>query len=135
MPKTTKYKEDLIPRIRDLIDGYSSASILKEYLQNADDSGATELVVTFDKQNYPKLKDTKYKSGRGTSLLLSNNSVFREKDFDSIVQISAQGKSDDASSTGRFGQGFSSSFSISDHPTFLSKNIGKMTSLRILMIG
>ncbi len=121
-PKTSKYKEDLIPRIRDLIDGYSSASILKEYLQNADDSGATELIVTFDKQSYQKLKGTKYELAMGKSLLLANNSIFKEKDFNSIVQISAQGKSLDASSTGRFGQGFSSSFSISDHPTFLSNN-------------
>ena len=44
------YEEDLISRIRDLIDGYDKDSILKEYLQNADDSGATELIVTFDKQ-------------------------------------------------------------------------------------
>jgi len=121
-PKTSKYKEDLIPRIRDLIDGYSSSSILKEYLQNADDSGATKLVVTFDKQNYPNLIDTEYELAMGTSLLLYNNSIFKEKDFDSIVQISAQGKSSDATSTGRFGQGFSSSFSISDHPSFLSNN-------------
>jgi len=121
-PKTSKYKEDLIPRIRDLIDGYSSSSILKEYLQNADDSGATKLVVTFDKQNYPNLAGTEYELAMGTSLLLYNNSIFKEKDFDSIVQISAQGKSSDATSTGRFGQGFSSSFSISDHPSFLSNN-------------
>jgi len=33
------YEEDLIPRIRDLIDGYDKDSILKEYLQNADDLG------------------------------------------------------------------------------------------------
>ena len=90
-PKTSKYKEDLISRIGDLIKGYSSASILKEYLQNADDSGATELVVTFDKQNYQKLKGTKYESAMGTSLLLANNSIFKEKDFDSIVRISAKG--------------------------------------------
>jgi len=117
-----RYKEDLIPRIRDLIDGYTSSSILKEYLQNADDSGATELIVTFDKQTYPKLKNTKYELASGGSLLFFNNSTFKEKDFESIVKISAQGKSTDATSTGRFGQGFSSSFSISDHPSFLSKN-------------
>ena len=122
MPKTTKYKEDLIPRIRDLIDGYSSASILKEYLQNADDSGATELVITFDKQNYSDLKNTKYETAMGSSLLLYNNSIFEEKDFNSIVKISAQGKSSDATTTGRFGQGFNSSFSISDRPTFLSSD-------------
>jgi len=114
------YEEDLIPRIRDLIDGYDKDSILKEYLQNADDSGATELVVTFDKQKYIYLNNRKFEPASGNALLIYNNSQFKEKDFKSIVKISAQGKTDDANSTGRFGQGFSSSFSISDHPSFIS---------------
>lgn len=114
------YEEDLIPRIRVLIDGYDKNSILKEYLQNADDSGATELIVTFDKQQYPKLNSTDFKVANTNALLLQNNSQFKEKDFKSIVKISAQGKTNDANSTGRFGQGFTSSFSISDHPSFVS---------------
>lgn len=114
------YEEDLIPRIRDLIDGYDKDSILKEYLQNADDSGATELIVTFDKQLYPKLNYTDFEVANSNALLLQNNSQFKEKDFNSIVKISAQGKTKEADSTGRFGQGFSSSFSISDHPSFIS---------------
>jgi len=114
------YEEDLVPRIRDLIDSYGKDSILKEYLQNADDSSATELIVTFDKSKYPELDNTIFKSANSNALLLSNNSQFKEKDFKSIVKISAQGKTDDANSTGRFGQGFSSSFSISDHPSFVS---------------
>ena len=118
--KTTQYKEDLIPRIRDLIDGYPSSSILKEFLQNADDSGSTELVVTFDKRIHENLIDSEFKVASGSALLISNNSQFKEKDFENIVKISKQGKSDDACSTGRFGHGFSSSFSISDHPSFLS---------------
>jgi len=116
------YEEDLIPRIRDLIDGYDKDSILKEYLQNADDSGATELIVTFDKQKYINLNNTEFKVASGNALLIYNNSQFKEKDFKSIVKISAQGKTDDANSTGRFGQGFSSSFSISDHPSFISNS-------------
>ncbi|MDA3970511.1 MAG: DUF3883 domain-containing protein [Desulfobulbaceae bacterium] len=114
------YEEDLVPRICDLIDGYSKNSILKEYLQNADDSGATELVVTFDKRIHTSLIDTKFEVAKETSLLLYNNVSFKDKDFESIVKISAHGKIGDANSTGRFGQGFSSSFSISDHPSFVS---------------
>jgi len=116
------YEEDLIPRIRDLIDGYDKDSILKEYLQNADDSGATELIVTFDKQQYLKLNSTDFEVANTNALLLQNNSQFKEKDFKSIVKISAQGKTKEADSTGRFGQGFSSSFSISDHPSFVSNS-------------
>lgn len=114
------YEEDLISRIQDLIDGYDKDSILKEYLQNADDSGATELIVTYDKQNYLNLQETDYQPASNSSLLIYNNSKFRPIDFEKIVIISAKGKRDDANSTGRFGQGFSSSFSISDHPSFIS---------------
>jgi hypothetical protein len=114
------YEEDLVPRIRDLIDGYSKDSILKEYLQNADDSGATELIVTFDKRKHETIIDSKFDVAKGASLLLYNDADFKENDFKSIVKISAQGKIENARSTGRFGQGFSSSFSISDHPSFVS---------------
>ncbi len=114
------YEEDLLPRIRDLIDGYSKDSILKEYLQNADDSEATELVVTFDRRVHRSLENTKFRGAKDQALLLYNNSKFKESDFKAIVKISAQGKVADAHSTGRFGQGFSSSFSISDHPSFVS---------------
>lgn len=120
MPFEDNYEEDLVPRIRDLIDGYSKNSILKEYLQNADDSGATELIVTFDRREHSSLKDTKFKAASGPSLIIQNNSNFKPKDFEAIVKISAQGKVEDPNSTGRFGQGFSSSFSISDHPSFVS---------------
>jgi len=115
-----EYEEDLISRIQDLIDGYDKDSILKEYLQNADDSGATELIVTYDKQNYLHLQKTDYEPASNSALLIYNNSKFRQIDFEKIVIISAKGKKDDANSTGRFGQGFSSSFSISDHPSFIS---------------
>jgi len=93
---------------------------LKEYLQNADDSGATELVVTFDKRIHTSLINTEFEVAKETSLLLYNNASFDDKDFEAIVKISAQRKIEDANSTGRFGQGFSSSFSISDHPSFVS---------------
>ena len=84
------YEEDLVSRIRDLIDGYSESSILKEYLQNADDSGATELVVTFDKRIHNSLNDTKFEAAKEASLILYNNASFKEKDFKAIVKISEQ---------------------------------------------
>ena len=76
------YEEDLVPRIRDLIDGYPKDTILKEYLQNADDSGATELVVTFDKRIHTSLIDTEFEIAKEASLLLYNNASFEDKDFE-----------------------------------------------------
>ena len=73
-----EYKENLVPRIRDLIDGYSKNSILKEYLQNADDSGSTELIVTYDKRIHKSLDNTDYEPAKRASLLLYNDSIFKE---------------------------------------------------------
>jgi hypothetical protein len=114
------YQEPLIYRIRNLINGYDRGALLKEYLQNADDSRATELIVTFDRRTHKKLKTPLFDVASGPSLILQNNSSFDDKDFESIVKLSAQGKIDDPSSTGRFGQGFTSSFSVSDDPSFIS---------------
>tara|TARA_Y100000780_G_scaffold231998_1_gene260192 strand:+ start:1125 stop:2591 length:1467 start_codon:yes stop_codon:yes gene_type:complete len=120
MRKTKTYRERLVPRIIDLIDGYSTDSILKEYLQNADDSGATELIITFDKRIHHKLSGTAFAPAKGPALLIENNSFFKDSDFDSISEISAAGKRNDPSKTGRFGQGFSCSFSVSDDPSLIS---------------
>jgi len=120
MSEGIPYGNNLLRYICNLIDGYTKDSILKEYLQNSDDSGATELVVTFDKRTHKPLIGTKFEVAKGASLLLYNNAFFDKHDFESIVDLGAQGKVEDAKSTGRFGLGFSSSFSISDHPSFVS---------------
>jgi hypothetical protein len=114
--------ENLIRRTRKLIDGYPKNSILREFLQNADDSKATELVVTFDARIHSfQLSNLDFSPAKGPALLIHNNSEFNEQDFNAIVQIGAEeSKQSDADATGRFGEGFNSSFSISDHPSFVS---------------
>jgi hypothetical protein len=114
--------ENLIRRTRKLIDGYPKSSILNEFLQNADDSKATELVVTFDARIHSfQLSNLDFSPAKGPALLIHNNSEFNEQDFNAIVQIGAEeSKQSDADATGRFGEGFNSSFSISDHPSFVS---------------
>lgn len=120
MPRVGNITENLINRYRNLIYKYDSGSLLKEYLQNSDDAKSTELVITYDRTIYKKLIGTEFEKAAGPALVLSNNSIFRKKDFDNIEEIGAQGKISDASSTGRFGHGFSSSYSISDHPSLIS---------------
>ncbi len=122
MPIVRNLIENLVNRIRNLIYDYDSGSLLKEYLQNSDDAKATELVITYDQTIYKNLRGTEFEKVSGPALILSNNSIFREKDFNSIEEIGAQGKISDAHSTGRFGHGFSSSFSVSDHPSFISRD-------------
>lgn len=120
-PKGSNRSENLIRRTRKLINGYPKNSILKEFLQNADDAKATELIITYDARIHTSLDNTDLSPAKGPALLICNNAKFKGKDFDAIVEIGAEdSKQDDATSTGRFGEGFNSSFSISDHPSLVS---------------
>ncbi len=121
-PKIGSIKINHLHHLKGLIKEYSSDTILKEYLQNADDAGATELIVTYDKQIHKELFDTEYKDIAYPSLLLSNNAKFNDNDFDSILELYAENKIEDSQSTGRFGLGFRSSYSITDYPSFFSSN-------------
>lgn len=121
-PKIGNIKINHLHHLKGLIKEYSSETILKEYLQNADDAGATELVVTYDKQTHIELIGTDYEDIACPSLLLSNNAKFNDKDFDSILELYAENKIENSQSTGRFGLGFRSSYSITDYPSILSSN-------------
>jgi hypothetical protein len=119
-PKVGNTTINHLNHLKGLIKNYSSETILKEYLQNADDAGATELIVTYDKQTHNNLRGTVYEDIACPSLLLSNNSKFKDKDFESILELYAENKIEDSQSTGRFGLGFRSSYSITDYPSFFS---------------
>ncbi len=119
--KGANRSESIIRRTRKLIYGYPKNTIIKEFLQNADDAKATELVVIYDARIHTNLENTIFSPAKGPALLICNNSKFNEKDFDAIVEIGFEdSKQDDPNSTGRFGEGFNSSFSITDHPSFIS---------------
>ena len=45
---------------------------------------------------------------QGPALLVRNNSVFQEKDFESLARVGDSFKRHDAAATGKFGRGFNS---------------------------
>ena len=49
-----------------------------------------------------------------------NDAEFQEKDFDAIKNLGKSSKKDDATSTGKFGLGFTAVYHITDKPSFLS---------------
>lgn len=95
--------------LRTICQSYPSNTCLRELLQNADDAEATEIEYVLDTQNHdgPFLHE-ELLDYRGPALLARNNSVFSEKDFDSLSSIGDSGKRQDPASTGKFGQGFNS---------------------------
>ncbi|MBK7827386.1 hypothetical protein [Nannocystis sp.] len=116
-------EERLTVRLRGLIRAYPrSVGIVKEFLQNADDAGATLLRVIWDEREHPRelLPDPRLATLQGPALLLVNDQVFRPADLDAIRRIGESSKSALGPKTGRFGLGFNTAYNVSDHPSFVS---------------
>lgn len=116
--------EDLCDRLRDLAERYPKGlGLVKEFLQNADDAGATYLRVLYDRRQHTgTLPDPEMDVALGPALLFVNDRSFDLEDIRRIHRISDSGKVADAGRTGRFGQGFNTSYSISDHPSLVTGN-------------
>lgn len=116
-------EERLTVRLRGLIRSYPrSVGIIKEFLQNADDAGATWLRVIWDEREHPRelLPDPRMAALQGPALLFVNDAVFSAADFDAIRRIGESSKSEQGPKTGRFGLGFNTAYNVTDFPSFVS---------------
>ncbi|CAI2192587.1 9598_t:CDS:2, partial [Funneliformis geosporum] len=114
--------ETLISSIRNIIKDYPCQSILKEFLQNADDAGASRFHVIIDGRSHPTkaLLCDEMKAWQGPAILIFNNAMFKTTDFDSLMQIRVGGKQGDDTKIGKHGLGFNSCYHFTDVPSFIS---------------
>ncbi len=117
--------ERITTRLRDLVRSYPKGlALIKEFLQNADDAGAEDLRVIYDRRHHDHDGAFPNHPGRkvalGPALLFFNDKPFSDEDFNKIQRIGEGSKGFDAARTGRFGQGFNSCYSVSDHPSLLT---------------
>ncbi|CAI2168403.1 20444_t:CDS:2 [Funneliformis geosporum] len=114
--------ETLISSIRNIIKDFPCQSILKEFLQNADDAGASRFHVIIDGRSHPtnSLLCDEMKSWQGPAILIFNNAMFKTTDFDSLMQIRVGGKQDDDTKIGKHGLGFNSCYHFTDVPSLIS---------------
>lgn len=115
----------LTTRLHQIIRGYPRGlGILKEFIQNADDAGATTLQIIMDWRQHraERLPDRRMKRLMGPALLLANDKPFSDDDLEAIRRIGEGSKRDSAPKTGRFGLGFNTSYNITDYPSFLTRN-------------
>ncbi|CAH1765873.1 4457_t:CDS:2 [Entrophospora sp. SA101] len=120
--RTYGQNETLISSIRNILKDYSHESIFKEFLQNADDAGATRFRVIIDSRSHPtnSLLSDKMEAWQGPAILIFNNAQFKEQDFDSLMQIRVGGKHRDYTKIGKHGLGFNSCYHFTDAPSFIS---------------
>ncbi|KIY71883.1 hypothetical protein CYLTODRAFT_368523 [Cylindrobasidium torrendii FP15055 ss-10] len=120
-------KVDTTSAIKGIIDSYPYGNaILREFLQNSDDAGATVQIFTLDRRQHPveSLLDPYLRETQGPALLCENDSVFLEtpgkNDWDALKTIHGSNKVADETKIGKYGQGFRSCYHITDNPHILS---------------
>lgn len=116
----------LVPHLRNLIREYPAGlGIAKEFIQNADDAGATHILFTLDEGSYPTdaLPHPNMKTMMGPALHVLSNQLFTETDLEAIQHIGEGSKRQDTAKTGRFGLGFNTAYNVTDYPAFVSGEV------------
>ena len=111
--------ENLTKRIQNLLHGYTEEDIIKELLQNADDSKATEVKFILDCRNHStrKVLSDEWKELQGPALIVTNNGEFTNNDLEAIQKLGEGNKGRDRLKTGRYGVGFNAVYNITDCPS------------------
>ncbi|XP_071155498.1 sacsin-like [Mytilus edulis] len=120
-------RESLTTRIFNLLSEYNDGfAVPKELIQNADDAGATRVCFLYDERENLNLRDTLLDPGmaecQGQALWVFNNAVFRDKDFENLIQLGGRTKIQESGTIGKFGLGFCSVYNLTDVPSLISKN-------------
>lgn len=96
-------------------------TLLRELVQNADDSKAERLVFCVMDRGWPDAENTLL---RGPALLVANDGPFPAKDRDALHRAIGGSKSDEIGKIGRFGVGLKSAFHICEALVYLGAEEG-----------
>ena len=119
--------EEIVDRLNGILKKYpADMSIFREFIQNADDAQATEIVFVLDHRvNHPDsslLSDAPEwkKLQSKPALCIYNNRPFSEEDVEGISRLGRGGKGDTPNTIGQFGIGFNVAYHLTDCPSFVS---------------
>ncbi|KAF9994342.1 hypothetical protein BGZ79_000911 [Entomortierella chlamydospora] len=115
-------EEDILVRIRNILNDYDPSSIFVEFLQNAADAGATKCSFMLDERKYGdnKVLSEKMAVWQGPALLIYNDAEFSEDDFNALCKLGEGSKREDSRKIGRHGVGFNSVYHFTDVPSVVS---------------
>ncbi|KAL9647985.1 hypothetical protein ABK040_016676 [Willaertia magna] len=140
--------ESIVSRLHSILHDYPKGTqIFRELLQNADDAKASTFRICFDERIFHSSSSSSLSNNNNTSLserqqvnknensylsnrmkrinevpslIVFNDALFEEKDYESIRKLGHSQKRLDKQKVGRFGLGFNSVYHLSDYPTFIS---------------
>ncbi|KAK0187120.1 hypothetical protein F5146DRAFT_1063566 [Armillaria mellea] len=109
--------EKLTTTIRNVLKQYTEQQTLAEFFANASDAGATEFKILVDDRHAPferLLSPIMAPFQRCSSLIVYNNSMFTQADFEGICKTGVGGKEGETSTIGQFGLGALSMFHFTE---------------------
>ena len=117
-------QESFTTCIKNNVSEYGGSDIcLKEQLANADDAKATHFIVCLDKSQYAaeRLLADGMRSLQGPALVVGNDAQFSADDLRSYtLKVGNSGKASDPRTTGQFGKGALTAYSVADVIQLLS---------------
>ncbi|KAG8972492.1 hypothetical protein FRC05_009845 [Tulasnella sp. 425] len=125
MPRLAREEVDIIASLRNILDNYPAGeATLREILQNTDDAGAKTQTFILDTRTFDStsLVDSKLAICQGPAVIAANDAYFEDKDWKAITKILNSSKTQDETSTGKYGLGFRSCYHITDNPHILSSD-------------
>ncbi|KZP24217.1 hypothetical protein FIBSPDRAFT_1042281 [Athelia psychrophila] len=115
--------ESLINRIKGVLLQYSLQQAFTEFITNAVDAGAKHFAIMIDDWSAPSIRVISPLFGQlqsHSSLIVYNDSVFSEDDFDGIMDLGRGGKGDRTDTIGQFGLGALTMFHFTDAAMIVS---------------
>ena len=118
-------EEDLVDRIKQLLNEYEGKEdIFREFFQNTDDHGSSELHFVLDTRSFDseQLVDTRARHLQGPALLVCSTKELTDEDIARMQRLGRSSKRRDAETVGRYGVGMCSMYHFSDCPQLLANN-------------
>ncbi|CAG8503482.1 6900_t:CDS:2, partial [Cetraspora pellucida] len=116
--------EELTTRLKNILRDYNRKEIVfREFLQNADDAGATRFCVILDDSQYSNkslLRQDTMDDLQGPAIWIYNDGQFSEEDFISLCNLGKSSKWLQYDKIGKFGLGFNSCYHFTDLPQLIS---------------
>jgi sacsin len=111
--------ESLTSRIKNVLVEYDVKQAFTEFLANAADAKATDFGITLDERcvtahHVLSPAFAQFAEVKTPYLTIFNNSVFKETDWDGILDTGIGGKANESDTIGRFGLGALSMFHFTD---------------------
>ncbi|TDL27706.1 hypothetical protein BD410DRAFT_325666 [Rickenella mellea] len=121
--RTFHISEDLSTRINGVLKDYDIEYASNEWVANADDADATQVSLLVDEQVFHGsrlLAPTMSEFNGSPALVIHNDAVFKESDFEGLADIGVGGKGAAPDKIGRFGLGALSFYHFTELPMIVS---------------